>query len=33
MYALDAEAAGDDDLASFFRNVQATHGQVAEQVS
>jgi len=31
MYALDAEAAGDDDLASFFRNVQATHRQVAEQ--
>ena len=30
-YALDAEAAGDDDLASFFRNVQATHRQVAEQ--
>jgi hypothetical protein len=25
MYALDAEAAGDDELASFFRNVQATH--------
>jgi hypothetical protein len=31
MYARDAEAAGDDDLASFFRNVQATHRQVAEQ--
>ncbi len=31
MYAQDAEAAGDDDLASFFRNVQATHRQVAEQ--
>ncbi len=31
MYALDAEAAGDDELASFFRNVQATHRQVAEQ--
>jgi len=31
MYASDAEAAGDDDLASFFRNVQATHRQVAEQ--
>ncbi len=31
MYALDAEAAGDDDLTSFFRNVQATHRQVAEQ--
>jgi hypothetical protein len=30
-YALDAEAAGDDDLASFFRNVQASHRQVAEQ--
>ena len=31
IYALDAEAAGDDELASFFRNVQATHRQVAEQ--
>ena len=31
MYARDAEAAGDDDLASFFRNVQATHRQVAQQ--
>jgi hypothetical protein len=31
MYALGAEAAGDDDLASFFRNVQAAHRQVAEQ--
>jgi len=31
MYALDAQAAGDDGLASFFRNVQATHRQVAEQ--
>jgi len=31
MYALDAEAAGDDNLTSFFRNVQATHRQVAEQ--
>lgn len=30
-YAQDAEAAGDDELASFFRNVQATHRQVAEQ--
>jgi hypothetical protein len=30
-YALDAQAAGDDALASFFRNVQATHRQVAEQ--
>ena len=30
-YALDAEAAGDDALASFFRNTQATHRQVAEQ--
>ena len=30
-YALDAETAGDDALASFFRNVQATHRQVAEQ--
>jgi hypothetical protein len=25
MYALDAEAAGNDNLASFLRNVQATH--------
>ena len=31
MYALDAEAAGDSDLASFLRNVQATHRHVAEQ--
>ena len=31
MYALDAQAAGDDGLASFFRNVQATQRQVAEQ--
>jgi hypothetical protein len=31
MYALDAEAAGDDELAGFFRNVQATHRQVGEQ--
>ena len=31
MYARDAEVAGDDELASFFRNVQATHRQVAEQ--
>jgi hypothetical protein len=31
MYALDAERAGNDELASFFRNVQATHRQVAEQ--
>ena len=31
MYAVDAEAAGDDQLASFFQNVQATHRQVAEQ--
>src|SRR4051812_29204854 len=31
MYALDAEPAGDEDLASFFRHVQATHRQVAEQ--
>src|SRR5215212_2631739 len=30
-YALDAEAVGKDDLAAFFRNVQATHQQVAEQ--
>ena len=31
MYALDADRAGDDNLTSFFRNVQATHRQVAEQ--
>jgi hypothetical protein len=31
MYALDADRAGNDELASFFRNVQATHRQVAEQ--
>jgi hypothetical protein len=31
MHALDAEAAGDDELASFFRNVQGTHRQVDEQ--
>src|ERR687890_879476 len=31
MYALDADRAGDDELASFFRNVQATHRHVAEQ--
>jgi hypothetical protein len=31
MYALDADRAGDNDLISFFRNVQATHRQVAEQ--
>lgn len=31
MYALDAETAGNDELTSFFRNVQATHRQVAEQ--
>jgi hypothetical protein len=30
-YALDADRAGNDELASFFRNVQATHRQVAEQ--
>lgn len=30
-YALDAEAAGDDELARFFRNVQSTHRQMAEQ--
>jgi hypothetical protein len=24
-YALDAEAVGDEELASFFRNVQAAH--------
>ena len=31
IYATDAEAVGKDDLAAFFRNVQATHKQVAEQ--
>ncbi len=31
MYALDAEEAGDDDLAAFFRNAQATQRQLAEQ--
>ena len=30
-YAQDAEEAGDDELASFFRNVRSTHSQVAEQ--
>ena len=30
-YALDAEAASNGELASFFRNVQATQRQVAEQ--
>jgi hypothetical protein len=30
-YATDAEAVGKDDLAAFFRNVQATHRRVAEQ--
>ena len=30
-YALDAEAVGNGELASFFRNVQATQRQVAEQ--
>ncbi len=32
IYAQDAEAAGaDEELASFFWNVQATYRQVAEQ--
>ncbi len=30
-YALDAEAAGDDELAAFFRNIQSTNRQMAEQ--
>jgi hypothetical protein len=30
-YALDAEAVGKDDLAAFFRNVQAQYRQVAER--
>ena len=30
-YAADAEVAGKDDLAAFFRNVQVMHRQVAEQ--
>ena len=30
-YAEDAEAVGKDELAAFFRNVQAMHRQVAEQ--
>src|SRR5918998_1960669 len=31
VYATDAEAAGDTDLAAFFRNAQATQRQLAEQ--
>ncbi len=31
MYAVDAEAAGETDLANFFRNAQATQRQLAEQ--
>jgi hypothetical protein len=31
IYATDAEAAGDDDLAAFFRSAQATQRQLAEQ--
>jgi hypothetical protein len=31
VYAMDAEAAGDTDLAAFFRNAQATQRQLAEQ--
>jgi hypothetical protein len=31
VYAIDAEAAGDTDLAAFFRNAQATQRQLAEQ--
>ncbi len=31
VYATDAEAAGDTDLAAFFRNAQATRRQLAEQ--
>ena len=31
VYADDAEAVGKDELAAFFRNVQAMHRQVAEQ--
>jgi|SRR5215216_3749394 len=30
-YALDAEAAGNENLASFFREVQRTHAKIAEQ--
>ena len=31
IYATDAEAAGDDDLAAFFRDAQAMQRQLAEQ--
>src|ERR671917_2248619 len=31
VYAVDAEGAGDRDLAAFFRNAQATQRQLAEQ--
>ncbi len=31
VYAADAEASGDADLATFFRNAQATQRQLAEQ--
>ncbi len=31
IYALDAEEAGNDDLAAFFRNARATQRQLAEQ--
>jgi hypothetical protein len=30
-YALDAEAIGDDRLASFFREVRTTHERIAER--
>jgi hypothetical protein len=31
VYAADAEASGDADLAAFFRHAQATQRQLAEQ--
>ncbi len=31
MYATDAEAAGNDDLAAFFREVQATQSRLAQR--
>jgi hypothetical protein len=31
VYATDAEATGDADLAAFFRNAQAMQGRLAEQ--
>src|ERR671916_1765412 len=31
VYAVDAEGAGDRDLAAFFRNAQVTQRQLAEQ--